>query len=165
MLPAVEKQGIWLLRKEARVECYWRWHTGTGRKFYAFTSVLLWCDLCQSVASPTFDNHNDKCSIKREFWVPQTKENTSLKSTVFSMPNVVTGIFLPEHVAHVVFLLTALSHRTVEKATTALDEVAKRAKEPGRRWILFQVKAIGKYSENWNSEILMLVAVWRWCLK
>lgn len=64
------------------------------------------------------------------------------------MPNVVTGIFLPEHVAHVVFLLTALSHRTVEKATTALDEVAKRAKEPGRRWILFQVKAIGKYSEN-----------------
>lgn len=60
----------------------------------------------------------------------------------------VTGIILPEHVAHVVFLSTALSHRTAEEATTALGEVAKRAKEPGRRWILFEVKAIGKYSEN-----------------
>lgn len=60
----------------------------------------------------------------------------------------VTEIFLPEHAAHVVFLSTALNHRTAEEATTALGEVAKRAKEPGRWWILFEVKAIGKYSEN-----------------
>lgn len=59
----------------------------------------------------------------------------------------VTGSFLPEHVAHV-FPLPALSHRAVENATTALGEVGKRAKEPGRWWVLFQVKAIGKYSEN-----------------
>ena len=60
----------------------------------------------------------------------------------------VTGSFLPEHVAHVALPLPALSHRAVEKATTALGEVGKRANKPGRWWILFQVKAIGKYSEN-----------------